>query len=69
MQELQTLLHADEAKPTVCLSAFQIKADARIADGEVNLIWCSPQSHFEVPHSTVFRRVVQSFLQNSKKAK
>ena len=26
--ELQTLLHADEAKPPACLSAFQIKADA-----------------------------------------
>ena len=68
MQELQALLHANEAKPSTCLRGFYIKADARIANGEVNFIWCSPQLHFEVPHSTVLRCVVQSFLQNSKKA-
>jgi hypothetical protein len=28
----------------------------------------SPQSHFEVPHSTVLRRIVESFLQNSEEA-
>ena len=69
MQEFQTLLHADEAKPSARLCGFDIKAHARIADREMNLIRCSPQSHFEVPYSTVFCRVMQSFLQHSEEAK
>ena len=34
----------------------------------MDLVRCSPQSHLEVPHSTVLCRVMQSFLQHSKKA-
>ena len=55
--------------PRLAFVASTIKAHALIADGEMNLIRCSPQSHFEVPYSTVFGRIVQSFLQHSKEAK
>ena len=57
IQEFQTLLHADEAKPPARLGGFDIKAHARIADREMDLIGCSPQLHFEVSYSTVFCRV------------
>ena len=42
IQEFQTLLHADEAKPSARLCGFDIKAHARIGDREVHLIRCSP---------------------------
>src|SRR5579864_1920543 len=35
----------------------------------MNLIWCSPQFHGEVPRSAVFYRVAKGFLQYSEKAK
>ena len=69
IQEFQTLLHADEAKPPARLRGFDIKAHARIADREMDLIGRSPQSHFEVSYSTVFCRVMQSLLQHSKETK
>ena len=69
IQEFQTLLHADEAKPSASLCGFDIEAHARIADREVNLIRYSPQSHFDAPYSTVFRRVMESLLQHSEEAK
>ena len=34
----------------------------------MNLIRRSPQSHFEVPYPTVFRRIVEGFLQHSEEA-
>ena len=65
IREFQTLLHADEGKPSARLCRVDIKADARITDLEGNLIRGSPQSHFDVPFYTVFRRVMQSLLQHS----
>src|SRR5208282_4134998 len=69
VQQFQSLLHADEAKPPARLCGFAVKAGARIANREMNLIGRSPQPHFEVPNPTVFRRIVQGFLQNSEEAK
>ena len=42
IQEFQTLLHTDEAKPSARLCGFDIKAHARIADREMNLFRRSP---------------------------
>ena len=69
IQEFQTLLHADEAKPSARLCGFDIKAHARIGDREMHLTRCSPQSHFELPYCTVFCCVMESLLQHSEEAK
>ena len=54
--------------PRLALAGFDVKAHARIADREMNLIRRSPQSHLEVPYSTVLCRVMQSFLQHAEEA-
>jgi hypothetical protein len=69
VQEFQPLLHADEAKPSALLCRFRVKAHAGIRNREMNLTRRCPQSHFEVPYSTVFCRIAQGFLQNSERGK
>ena len=44
--------------PRLVLSHLVVKAYTGILHCEMNLIRRSPQSHFEVPYSTVFRRIV-----------
>ena len=69
IQEFQTLLHADEAKPSARLCRTNVKAGAGVANREMNLIRRSPQFDFEVPYPAVFCRILQGFLQNSEEAK
>ena len=69
VQHFQSFLHTNEAKPPASFCGFIVKAHPRITDREMNLTGRSPQSHFEVPYSTVFRGIVQGFLQNSEEAK
>src|SRR5271156_3293686 len=69
VQEFQTLLHADEAKPSARLGCLDVKAHARIDNREMKLLRCPPQSNFDQPFSTVLCRVIQSLLQDPEKAK
>ena len=69
IQEFQTLLHADEAKPSARLCRSDVKANAGVTNREMNLIRRSPQFNLEVPDPTVFCRIMQGFLQNSEEAK
>src|SRR5205809_4887527 len=66
---MQPFLHADEAKSSAFLCRFAIKSCAGVADRKMNLIRLSPQSRFDPPHPTVFRRIVEGFLQNTEEAK
>ena len=68
VHHFHSLVHADEAKPRARLCRFLVKPCAGILNREMNLIRRSPQSHFKVSYSTVFRRIVEGFLQNSEEA-
>jgi hypothetical protein len=66
--ELSSVPPCDEAQPSARPCHFVIKTRAGIPNFEMDLTRRCPQSHFEVPHSTVLRRIVESFLQNSEEA-
>jgi hypothetical protein len=38
VQQFESLLHADEAKPSGLLRRFTVKADTRVANREMNLV-------------------------------
>ena len=69
VQNFQSLLHADKAKPSATLCLSDVKARAEVSNRKMNFIWRSPQSDFKVPCTTVFCRVVQGFLQYPEEAK
>ena len=63
VHELQSLAHADEAKPSTCrLGCREVETLSRIADHEMNLVLCPPQSHLEMADAAVFRRIVERLL-------
>ena len=68
IHQIQSFLHADESKPSAFLCRFAIKSCAGVADRKMNLIRLSPQSRFDPPHPTVFRRILEGFLQNTEQA-
>src|SRR5437667_9777966 len=53
VQELQPLLHADQAQPSALLCYVEVKACAGVFHRQMNLIRRSPQAHLEVPRPTV----------------
>ena len=69
LQQFQSLLHADEAKPSARLCRFPVKAHAGIPHSEMNLVRSSPQLHFEVPYPTVLCGIVEGFLEHPVEAK
>ena len=69
IQSFQPLPHADEAKSSRRLCAFDVKTSAGVTNREMNFTRRSPQAHFEVSYAAVFRRIVEGFLQNSEETK
>src|SRR6266550_4411835 len=55
--------------PSALLYRFAVKAYAGVVNHKMNLIRRSRQLHLDVPNPTVFRRIVEGFLENSEKAK
>ena len=44
VHELQSLAHADEAKPSTCrLAAAEVETLSRVANHEMNIVPCPPQ--------------------------
>src|SRR5215831_3262704 len=55
--QFHPLLHACETKPLAFFFGFGVEARTGIADCQMNLIGRSPEMHFDVAHSAVFRRI------------
>ena len=49
-------------KPRRYDGVLRVKANSQVAHGQLNLSLCTVQFHFEVPHTTVLHRILQSFL-------
>src|SRR5208282_5076630 len=68
VQQFETFLHTHQAKAGALFHRLGVKADAGVANREMNLIQGSAQLHLKVPNSAVFRRIVKGFLQHAEKA-
>jgi L-lactate utilization protein LutB len=69
VHKFQPLSHTGETKPTSLPCHFGVKANSRIAHGEMECTQCSEQFNLEVPFSTMLRRIEQRFLQHSEEGK
>src|SRR5271167_1829743 len=67
VQDFQPLIHANETEPPACFCCPLIKAGSEVANRKMNLIRRTPRSHFELPYTAMFCRIVEGFLQHSEK--
>jgi hypothetical protein len=65
IHKFQPLSHTGDTKPASQDCHLGIKANSRIAHGEMDYIRRSEQFNLEVPLSTVPRRIEERFLQHS----
>ena len=63
--EFEPLLHAHEAKAAAPLRFLNVKAYSAIADHEVDPAIRRPESYRALPGRAMFRRIVESFLENT----
>ena len=69
VDQLDSLAHADETNPPPLVYRIDIKSDSSVLDGELNFSGHSTELYVEVRNLTMFRRIVQCFLQNAVQAK
>ena len=68
VDQIEPLLHADEAQPLPLAGPLGIESHAFVDDIEVNRGWRAAQHHGHLRDVGVAERVGQRFLQNTKQA-
>jgi hypothetical protein len=66
VHKFQPLSHTCETKPASLHCHIGVKANSRIAHGEVDCTRCSEQFNLEAALSTMLRRIEQRFLKHSR---